>query len=82
MPDRGGEVILGVDTHEREHVAALLDELGQLLTTQSFPANACGYRQLLGWARSKGQVGIAGVEGTGSFGVGLAWSSPAFVDRV
>lgn len=30
MPDLAGEVIVGVDTHEREHVAALVDELGRL----------------------------------------------------
>jgi hypothetical protein len=34
MPDRSGEVILGVDTHEREHVAALVDGLGRLLATR------------------------------------------------
>ena len=52
MPDRRGEVILGVDTHETEHVAALVDELGRLLETRSFPANVRGYRELLGWART------------------------------
>ena len=72
MPDRSGEVTLGVDTHESEHVAAVLDELGRLLETRSFPANARGYRQLLVWARDRGQLVRAGVEGTGSFGAGLA----------
>jgi transposase len=72
MPDHAGEVILGVDTHEREHVAALIDELGRLLATGSFPANAGGFKQLLTWAREHGPVSRAGVEGTGSFGAGLA----------
>jgi transposase len=72
MPDGGGAVIVGVDTHEREHVAALLDELGRLLETRSFPANARGYRQLLSWACGHGRLIRAGVEGTGSFGAGLA----------
>ena len=72
MPDDVGEVILGVDTHEDEHVAALIDKLGRLLGTGSFPATVRGYRLLLSWARGRGVVGIAGVEGTGSFGAGLA----------
>src|SRR5438128_7542652 len=72
MPDHAGEVILGVDTHEDEHVGALIDELGRLLGTGSFPATARGYRLLLAWARGRGAVAIAGVEGTGSFGAGLA----------
>jgi transposase len=49
MPDRSGEVILGVDTHEREHVAALVDGLGRLLATRGFPTSARGYRLLLVW---------------------------------
>jgi transposase len=72
MPDLTLEVILGVDRHEDEHVAALVDELGRLLATASFEATRRGYRQLLAWARERGAVCRAGVEGTGSFGVGLA----------
>ena len=72
MSDPAGEVILGVDTHEREHVAALIDRLGRLLETHTFAANARGYRQLLAWAREHGPIVRAGVEGTGSFGAGLA----------
>jgi transposase len=72
MPDDASAVILGVDTHEIEHVAALVDELGRLLGTRSFAANARGYRELLSWVREHGQVTRAGVEGTGSFGAGLA----------
>jgi transposase len=72
MPDDSGEVILGVDTHELEHVAALVDELGRLLATRTFPASTPGFKLLLAWAREHGRVCRAGVEGTGSFGTGLA----------
>jgi transposase len=72
MPDQAGEVVLGVDTHEIEHVAALVDHLGRLLATRSFPASGRGFRSLLAWAVEHGPVGCAGVEGTGSFGAGLA----------
>jgi transposase len=72
MPDPGGEVVLGVDTHELEHVAAVIDALGRLLGARSFPATAHGFRELLAWARDHGPLSRAGVEGTGSFGAGLA----------
>lgn len=64
--------VLGVDTHKDVHVAAVVSVLGALLGTQSFPATASGYRQLADWARSLGVVRRAGVEGTGSYGAGLA----------
>jgi len=71
MTDRAGEVVLGVDTHELEHVAALIDERGRLLGTLAVAANERGFRRLLAWASSRGELRQAGVEGTGSFGVGL-----------
>jgi transposase len=71
MTDTRGDVVVGVDSHEKEHVAALLDDRGRLLASGAFPAHERGFKQLLDWARSYGQVREAGVEGTGSFGVGL-----------
>src|ERR1700754_5186762 len=62
----------GVDTHKDVHVAAALDELGRLLATGSFPTTTAGYRQLWQWLRSFGEVVAVGVEGTGSWGAGLA----------
>lgn len=44
----------------------------KILGTESFPATAAGYRQLLVWARKLGTVRRAGVEGTGTFGAGLS----------
>ena len=62
----------GVDTHAGLHVAAALDSVGGLLGVQEFPATAAGYAELLDWLRSFGNVALAGVEGTGSYGAGLA----------
>jgi len=62
----------GVDTHLDTHVAAALDPLGRLVGTESFDADAAGYKALLGWLEQFGQVTKVGVEGTGSYGVGLA----------
>jgi transposase len=62
----------GVDTHLDNHVAAALDGLGGLQGTKSFPADPAGYRALLDWLGSFGPVELVGVEGTGSYGAGLA----------
>ena len=62
----------GVDTHADVHVAAALDPIGGLLGVAEFPATPAGYAQLLGWLAGFGTVCLAGVEGTGSYGAGLA----------
>ena len=62
----------GVDTHLDVHVAAALDAQGALLGVESFDTTPRGYRRLLGWLRSFGDVEVVGVEGTGSYGVGLS----------
>jgi transposase len=61
----------GVDTHSELHVAAALDSAGGLLGTREFPATAAGYASLLGWLGKFGDIALAGVEGTGSYGAGL-----------
>jgi hypothetical protein len=69
----------GVDTHADTHVAAALDPLGGLLGVREFPATAAGYADLLSWLGGFGTVAVVGVEGTGSYGAGLArtWPRPA-----
>ena len=62
----------GVDTHADAHVAAALDPLGGLLGVREFPATAAGYAGLLSWLAGFGTVALVGVEGTGSYGGGLA----------
>ena len=62
----------GVDTHADLRVAAALDRIGGLLGVQEFPATAAGYASLLGWLSGFGDIALVGVEGTGSYGAGLA----------
>src|SRR5690606_10883273 len=62
----------GVDTHGHTHHAAAVDQTGRLLGDREFPATAAGYRALLTWLRSFGQVVKVGIEGTGTYGAGLA----------
>lgn len=66
------EVILGVDTHLNTHVGAVISETGKLLGTLSVSADTAGYLKLLTWANSLGHLRRAGVEGTGTYGAGLA----------
>ena len=65
-------LIGGVDTHKDVHVAAIVDQTGNILGTASFPNNTAGYRQLVRWMASNGEVDRVGIEGTGSYGAGLA----------
>ncbi|MFQ5968391.1 MAG: transposase [Acidimicrobiia bacterium] len=62
----------GVDTHADVQVAAAVDQNGGLLGVESFTAEGTGFEELLGWLASFGPVERVGVEGTGSYGVGLA----------
>ena len=65
-------VILGVDTHADAHVAVALDGLGRRLGHTTVPSTEAGYAMLLAWAEDFGALERVGVEGSGSFGVGLA----------
>ena len=62
----------GVDTHADMHVAAALDPIGGLLGVEEFPVTPAGYARLLGWLGGFGTVALVGIEGTGSYGAGLA----------
>jgi transposase len=62
----------GVDTHADMHVAAALDPIGGLLGVEEFPVTPAGYARLLGWLGGFGNVALVGIEGTGSYGAGLA----------
>lgn len=65
-------VIVGVDTHKHVHVAVAIDDSGQRLGEHRIPVDTVGYQDLERWAKSLGRVMSFGIEGTGSYGVGLA----------
>ena len=71
IADDDRRVIAGVDTHKDFHVVVVLDELGRMLDTATFPTTTRGYRDLTGWVTSFGEVLAVGVEGTASWGAGL-----------
>lgn len=71
MNEDDRRVIGGVDAHADTHHAAALDDRGALLETKSFTVSASGYRELLAWLRSFGEIERIGVESTGSYAAGL-----------
>lgn len=64
-------VIGGVDTHKDLHVAAIVDDADRVLGTSCFSTTRQGYRQMLSWMWSFGELQRIGVESTGSYGAGL-----------
>ncbi len=62
----------GVDTHLDVHVAAALDPIGGVLGVAEFDTTRAGCETLLAWLCGFGVVDRVGVEGTGSYGAGLA----------
>ena len=72
MPALAPPVTVGVDTHLDLHVAAVVDRTGRLLGTKEFAASTRGYVALVTWAERFGAVERVGVEGTGTYGAGLA----------
>jgi transposase len=67
-----GDVVVGVDTHKDQHVAVALDRLGGHVGQLEIDAGNDGYGELVAWAEGLGRVRGWGVEGCGSYGIGLA----------
>jgi transposase len=72
MPAQPAPVTVGVDTHADSHVAAVVDQTGRVLGSASFAASTRGYVALVNWAERLGPVAKIGIEGTGTYGAGLA----------
>ena len=65
-------VTVGVDTHKDTHVARAKDQLGRRLAERAIPTTPAGYAGLLAWAKDLGALETFGLEGTSSYGAGLA----------
>jgi transposase len=72
MPETATYVVAGVDTHKDTHHAAVVTQTGTLIADQAFPVTKNGYNQLREFITSYGPLALAGVEGTNSYGAGLA----------
>ena len=59
-------VVGGVDTHKELHVVAVVDAHDRVIGTESFSTTRAGYRALVRWMRTYGDIARVGVECTGS----------------
>jgi transposase len=64
-------IVGGVDTHKDLHVAAVVDEQDRVIETRCFATTRQGYRQMLAWMRSFGELQRIEIESSGSYGAGL-----------
>lgn len=69
---RPGVVFAGADTHADTIHIAVVTEHGQDLADQEFPTTAAGYAQAISFVATHGVVQTFGIEGTSSYGAGLA----------
>lgn len=70
--DSAGPNYAGIDTHKDTHVVAVIDSIGRLIATAAFLTTTRGYNELLEWLVDNGPVIVVGIEGTGSYGAGIA----------
>lgn len=72
-------IYCGVDTHADTHHGALVTEHGVFIEDRQFPATRTGYGELTEWMNGAGHVIAVGIEGTNSYGVGLARTCAASI---
>ncbi len=72
ISSRSVQVVIGVDTHRDQHVALAIDNQGVRLGEHRLPVATCGYEELERWSRRLGAIHSFGIEGTGSYGAGVA----------
>ncbi len=64
-------LVAGVDSHQEVLVCAVVDGMGRLVEAGSFDNSPDGLEAACGWIKALG-VGTVGIEGSGSYGRGLA----------
>ena len=65
-------VVIGIDTHQEQHVAVAIDRQGVRLGERHAVATTSGYHDLERWSSNLGPMHAFGIEGTGSYGAGIA----------
>ena len=66
------QVVVGVDTHQDKHVAVAIDLRGVRLGEFHTSSTTRGYEDLEPWSLGLGEIQAFGIEGTGSYGAGVA----------
>ena len=62
----------GIDSHKDTIHVAVITDLGVAVEDREFPTTATGYRDATRWLSSHGRLTAVGVEGTSSYGTGIA----------
>ena len=73
--------VIGVDTHARNHVLAVLAATGEVIDTAQFPTSSGGMARAISWAarRTGGdQSALWVIEGVASYGVRDAFRKAGF----
>lgn len=65
-------IAAGIDTHKDFHIMVLADELGREVSHHRISADPEGYAAAVRILKDAGEVGIVGIEGTGSYGAGIS----------
>jgi hypothetical protein len=65
-------IVGGVDSHKDTIHVAVITQLGQPVADREFPTTIAGYRRAVAWLVEYGPVQAVGIEGTSSYGVGIA----------
>lgn len=68
------DAVIGVDTHRDTHQAEIATAAGSPIATITVANDSAGFAELLGWIfeHAPGPRLVAAIEGTRSYGVGLA----------
>lgn len=66
------DVAIGVDAHKTTLAAAAVDGVGRMITQAEFRNDRAGHKRFLAWAQRLPGERRIGIEGSGSFGAGLA----------
>lgn len=72
MPNAGVGLIGGVDSHRDTIHVAVISPVGQAVADREFDTTTAGYQACLVWLDSHGRVDRVGVEGSSSYGLGIA----------
>lgn len=67
-----GLLVAGIDTHKLTHHVAVLDHLGRTVADRQFDTTEAGCAEVTAFLNAHGPVDRVGVEGTGSYGAGIA----------
>lgn len=71
-PSQVGPLVAGIDTHKHTHHVAIVDQLGRAVADRQFRSTTGGYAKIIEFLTAHWPVGQVGVEGTGSYGAGIA----------